>query len=69
MRTFKPDYSNLRGTITIDVYGNCNALRVVSTKGSTPLNYHEIIGALEVLRTNMIIEQTKINRAASKRKY
>lgn len=48
-----------RGIITIDVYENSQSLYVNNSQES-PLTYQEIIGALEICRTNMILSKAKL---------
>lgn len=60
----KPDYSILRGVITLNIYENANSIEVQPVNGNT-LSYHEIVGALEIARLNLVIAQTKINRDAA----
>lgn len=60
-KLFTPDYSKKKFTIIIDVCDNCN---VVKTEGDA--TYQEMIGALEIIKRSLIVEQTKINKSVAK---
>lgn len=65
--SLKPDFSKIRGSIIIDVCENCTTLRVQSIDGKPSLNYHEIIGALEVSRLNFVMSQVETNRTEARK--
>jgi len=59
--------STLRGIITINVFETHQQMFVENVDGR-PLTYQELVGALEITRLNLVIAQTKINKAAVKKR-
>ncbi len=60
-KLFDADYSKKLFTITIDVREN-GSLFAVSVEKDVVLNYHQLIGALETTKHNLIAQQSKKNQ-------
>lgn len=59
-KDFKPDSSVKKFTIEIDVFDNCQQIRITNHAGHKA-TYQELIGAIEIQRMAAIIQQSSIN--------
>ena len=63
-KRFEPDFDKPLFEITIAVYENCSMMNVSNTEGEKRPTYHEVIGALETNKQNLIWSQREHNREA-----
>jgi len=61
-KLFTPDYNKKRFTITITVCENCNLLNVEGYKPDEKITYQELVGAIEIVKLNLINVQSEENR-------
>lgn len=59
-KVLEPDFNKKRFSIVIDVFENTQTIEIHSQPGIV-VRYQEIIGALELMRMNMVINQSSKN--------
>ncbi len=63
--SFTPDYHNKKGTITIEVFTNSHPFKIESSENK--MTIQEVIGALEIVKTNLVVNQGFINEESYKK--
>lgn len=61
-KLFKPDYSEPKFTIKIQVFDNCSKFSMEIDKEGYEPTYEQMIGVLEITKNNFIMAQSSHNR-------
>lgn len=64
---FVPNFKDLKYTITIDVYDNCNTVSFTPHDKEFEITYQSIIGTLEICKYNTLRQQSDHNRTVAKK--